>query len=79
MLGKVYPKLCFIPPLGTALCPVVKKIALALKTFSPATKIAFPKLIFKDLKSALTANPITATKDVIKVIPKALKINKVLG
>ena len=81
IIGPVYPKLCFVPPLGTALCPVVKKlgsaatkIGLASKKYAPTFTKIMPKLIFKDLKSALTANPVTATKNVIKQIPKAVKV-----
>ena len=85
IIGPVYPKLCFVPPLGTALCPVVKKlgsaatkVGLASKKYAPTvTKIlikAFPKFIFKDLKSVLTANPVTATKNYIKQLPKTVKV-----
>ena len=84
IIGPVYPKLCFVPPLGTALCPVVKKlgsaatkVGLASKKYAPTvTKIlikAFPKFIFKDLKSVLTANPVTATKNISKYYPRRLK------
>ena len=88
-LGRIYPKFCFLPPVGTALCPVFKKsgklltkIGLAGKKYVPTAFKIFPKLLLKDLKSALTANPITATKALIKDVPKIVKIwkpIKVLG
>ena len=93
--GKVLTKVggamkiwCFNPATFTA-CPgllmggtVLTKIGRLGKKYVPTFKKIFPKALFKDWKSALTANPITSTKDLIKKMPKigkAAKLIKVLG
>ena len=85
-IGKKFKKLCLIPGYGTVGCPLFKpigklytKLGLGLKKAGKTlTKIA-PILPVKGLKNAKTANPVTATKNVIKNAPKVVKTFKLLG
>ena len=84
--GPKFKKMCLYPLVGPVLCPLIKptgklyiKIGLAAKKFGKTAKKKAPKLPVFALKQAKTANPVTATKNVIKNAPKVVKFSKFVG
>ena len=80
--GKFFSKAGVVYCATGVLCPVGKGLKKLGKLYTKGgksfTKLA-PKVPFIDLKNAKTANPISATKNVLKVAPAVVKAYKKLG